>query len=101
MSDRAKPAHLDVWNDHIAQEFVRRDIEGTLRTMTSRDNDPWEAVMTTQISSFRAATARSLRSPTDNRGLRPVGTVLSRILCDILASPKGDLGGWEAGARGL
>jgi hypothetical protein len=45
--------------------------------------------------------ASPVRTAPDRPGRRPLRNVLLRVLADILAGPKGDLGGWEAGARGL
>jgi hypothetical protein len=32
---------------------------------------------------------------------RRIRDALLHVLTDVLAAPKGDLGGWEGGARGL
>jgi hypothetical protein len=34
-------------------------------------------------------------------GLRRLRDALRRLLAEILASPKGDQGGWDGGARGF
>jgi carboxymethylenebutenolidase len=35
MRDQAAPALADVWEEHTAQEFVHRDVEATMRTMSA------------------------------------------------------------------
>jgi carboxymethylenebutenolidase len=34
-TDMPKPTLTDTWNDHMAQEFVHRDVDATLATMTA------------------------------------------------------------------
>jgi hypothetical protein len=57
--------------------------------------------MAAKTTSLRPTVTPPIRGAIDRQDWRRVRAALWCVLTDILASPKGDQGGWEAGARGL